>query len=363
MEDFVSNADALLAALLDREELPNDGMCQLCPNKDQARWRCKDCTFPLILCRSCMRHSHQINPLHRIECWTGTFFRAANLWEVGAYLLVLHHKDKPLCETLVNQKKMLEVFAVAKDQDEQRALSTEPGFMAAAAAPTTGTDAAFSFDDEDLDEDFDDASHNNAYGNNAGVNNMPADQLLVPNDLPIPNDLPVPNDLPKSNALPERSVPRHDVLRNSYTRVIHTNGIHQIPLVTCGCLGSNNIHADLVYSKLIPASFFKYRTIFTTDVLDDFRLSHLECKSSAYQYFQKLRRLTAPTAPATASNFYQELLRMSRLWRWLKKKKWAGHGHKSLRGPEPSPVLANFCAACPQPGINLPDNWQCDPAR
>lgn len=346
----MSHADELLAALLDREALPNNGMCQLCPDQKRARWRCKDCTFPLLLCRSCIRHSHQINPLHRIECWTGTFFQAANLWEVGAYLLVLHHKDQPLCETLLSQKNMLESFAAVKDQEEQCALSTGPGFIA--ATPVSSRDAVMP-EDEALD---DDDHFDNADGQTDENNKVPS------YDVPV-KDLPVPNDLPASNALPERSAPRHDGLRNNYTRVIHTNGIHQIGLVTCDCLGSNNVHADLVYLKLIPASFTTYRTIFTTNVLDDFRLSNLECKASAYQYFQKLRRLTAPSAPATASNFYQELLRMSRLWRWLKKKKWAGHGHISASGEEPSPVLANFCPACPQPGINLPENWASDAAR
>jgi hypothetical protein len=376
MEDFVSHADLLLAALLDREALPNHGTCQLCPDRKQAIWRCKDCTFPLILCRSCMRHSHQINPLHRIECWTGKYFRAANLWEVGGYMLVPHHNILPLCKTLATQKNMLEIFAVVEDQEEQRALTMEPGILQAAAVPMVDSVLW-----DDVDDDIND--YHMDVINNLSCDDMPVDELTnmpvekLPDtpveellDMPVEElpDMPVeelPNmareDLP--NRLPEQRTPRHDALGNDYTRVIHTNGIHQIALVTCGCLGSNNIHADLVYAKLMPASFSKYKTIFTTDVLDDFRLSNLECKASAYQYFQKLRRLTAPTAPATASNFYQELLRMSRLWRWLKKRKWAGHGHVSEGQGEPSPLLANFCPACPQPDINLPEDWQHDPVR
>ncbi|KAF8235540.1 hypothetical protein L208DRAFT_1256789, partial [Tricholoma matsutake] len=45
----------------------------------------------------------------------------------------------------------------------------------------------------------------------------------------------------------------------------------------------------------------------------------------------------------------------------MKKLKWAGYGHnqKNLLNPEPG-SLANFCPACPQPGINIPENWQED---
>ena len=158
--------------------------------------------------------------------------------------------------------------------------------------------------------------------------------------------------------------PRRDSLNNQYVRVVHVNGIHHIALVTCACNGAEEVHADLMFCRLVPATFSRYQTVFTVAVLDDFRISNLDCKASAYQYFQKLRRLTFPTAPARTPNLYQELLRMARVWRWLKKKKWAGHGHRSDDFSKTAPgELANFCPACPQPGINLPQNWKDDPNR
>jgi CxC2 like cysteine cluster associated with KDZ transposases len=158
--------------------------------------------------------------------------------------------------------------------------------------------------------------------------------------------------------------PRQDYLCNNYVRVVHVNGIHHIALVTCACHGAEGIHADLMYCRLVPATFSRYKTLFTVAVLDDFRISNLECKASAYQYFQKLRRLTFPMTPARTPNLYQELLRMARVWRWLKKKKWAGHGHRSGNFTETAPAeLATFCPACPQPGINLPPNWKDDQNR
>ena len=143
----------------------------------------------------------------------------------------------------------------------------------------------------------------------------------------------------------------------------------------------DHAHADMLYSRLVPTSFDQYSTLFTTAVLDDFRLSNLECKTSAYQYFQKLRRETAPVSPAEVVNrsvtntrcrgqllhplaSYTELRRLSRQWRWLKQLKWAGYSHSGGHVREPQPgQLTLFCPACPQPGRNLPDSWKGDPNK
>ncbi|KXN85432.1 hypothetical protein AN958_11168 [Leucoagaricus sp. SymC.cos] len=55
---------------------------------------------------------------------------------------------------------------------------------------------------------------------------------------------------------------------------------------------------------------------------------------------------------------------MARLWRWLKKKKWAGHSDSNSQPDAASAgELAIFCPACPQPRINVPDDWEQDPNR
>ncbi|KAF8222699.1 hypothetical protein L208DRAFT_1320892, partial [Tricholoma matsutake] len=43
----------------------------------------------------------------------------------------------------------------------------------------------------------------------------------------------------------------------------------------------------------------------------------------------------------------------------MKRLKWAGYRHnqKDPLNPEPG-TLANFCPACPQVGINIPENWK-----
>ena len=40
----------------------------------------------------------------------------------------------------------------------------------------------------------------------------------------------------------------------------------------------------------------------------------------------------------------------------------SGLGHEAKTEPQPG-GLAIFCPACPQPGINLPQEWENDPKR
>jgi len=48
----------------------------------------------------------------------------------------------------------------------------------------------------------------------------------------------------------------------------------------------------------------------------------------------------------------------------MKRLKWARYGFPKRKVAEVKKgELANFCLACPQPGINIPDNWRDDTAR
>lgn len=51
---------------------------------------------------------------------------------------------------------------------------------------------------------------------------------------------------------------------------------------------------------------------------------------------------------------------MLRQWRNLKQRKWSGQPYDEERSTA-SGALALFCAACPQPGLNLPEDWRQDP--
>ncbi|KAH9478216.1 hypothetical protein JR316_0008669 [Psilocybe cubensis] len=159
--------------------------------------------------------------------------------------------------------------------------------------------------------------------------------------------------------------PKTDGLNNAYIRAIHTNGVHHLAMVYCVCHGANNLPLDLIASRLLPTSFHRIRTVFSAQLLDYFRLSNLELKASAYQFYSLIRQVTNPMFPSSVVDLYNEFRRMSRLWRWMKKLKWSGFaGHNGRAALSVGKgELGIFCPACPQPGVNLPDNWREDPNR
>jgi len=202
------------------------------------------------------------------------------------------------------------------------------------------------------------------------------------------------------NMLPQPQ--RFDEDGNPFVTIVDVSGIHHLPVVFCTC-ETAELHHDIAYLRvgLFPASFDRIQTLFTLDVLKDFRLANLECKTSAYQYYQKLRRLTCPAFPKVVLNRYRELRRLSREYRNIKLWKMFGRAHDEPEGPVVSTgqstegpgeaerdgdemslddegtrnfpqaeaagvsrgKLASFCPACPQPGINLREDWEDDHRR
>jgi hypothetical protein len=337
--------DELLEALLSREAMPGGtSTCRHCDKGAVAIWRCKDCLLGTPMCRECMRQFHKENPLHRIEKWNGGYFRPAELWEVGTYLLVKHHVGESVCNTLKVWCKHLEKGEERKDKLEQEHLCQT---MHSGPNPGPGPEPEPEpfFEDDEIEEtrtgeeDYNDE-----------------DDVEEEEEVEIPNAYLQGNT--GDSASPGTTMP------GTYVRVVHTNGLHHIAMVCCHCRGDDVVPLDLFASKLLPASFKRIKTLFTAQVLDLYRLCNLELKASAYQFYQLMRRLTRPMAPAEVPNLYREFRRMSRLWRWMKKLKWAGYsGSTKTVSDVGKGELAIYCPACPQPGINIPDNWRDDSAR
>jgi hypothetical protein len=368
MEEFVSRVDNLLQALLSREALVND-RCGRCSNRPGI-WRCKECFQAQALCRCCLRETHMDHPFHRIERWTGTHFEPAYLWQVGVYIR-LQHKDSSPCQYLQWQETNLETFQVIKDKDDE----TISGIPNDPFLGHTFNNERHADQGENADADRQFMNHmDHLYRNDNGSLDIP-DLILEEDDDhgSIDPDSDVRNEELSSCAdaaadisatYQSFSTPLTDGLNNPYVRIIHTNGVHHLALVKCSCSGDDGLLNDLMHAGFMPTSFKCVKTLFTLAVLDQFRYSNLEMKASAYQFFQMLRHITMPMSPASVVNFYHELRRLSRLWRWMKKLKWAGFGHK---GADPMNVnpgeLGIFCPACPQPGINLLDDWLMDENR
>ncbi|KAN0086260.1 hypothetical protein V8E55_007394 [Tylopilus felleus] len=148
-------------------------------------------------------------------------------------------------------------------------------------------------------------------------------------------------------------------MSSQHFTVVDSGGIFIHTVKWCQCDGATqeDKHLQLLREQLFPETITNPQTAFTFGVLDEFLITSLECKTSAASFYKKLRRMTNNAFPDSLPDHYQELMRVARAWQDLTNHKRAGFGHNSDRVPGHGD-LAIFCAACSQPGINLPDNWQ-----
>jgi hypothetical protein len=91
--------------------------------------------------------------------------------------------------------------------------------------------------------------------------------------------------------------PVQDWRGNPYAVIVDISGIHHLTVQYCRCDGHKPDDEQMLELGFFPASFKRSRTFFTFRLLDDFRLDNLESKTSAYQYYAKLRRVTSPAFP------------------------------------------------------------------
>ena len=162
--------------------------------------------------------------------------------------------------------------------------------------------------------------------------------------------------------------------------VADNNGVHRVWFRPCSCREGGEEY-DFLELGLYPASYTRVETVFTFDLLQNCHVDNLECKTSVYHLWSKLTQLTCSFFSAgvpvsgilcfvkicishpgrfISQNRHQELFRVLRQWRNLKQQKWSGQPYNEAPSGSPG-SLALFCGACPQPGLNLPEDWQRDP--
>ncbi|KAN0125385.1 hypothetical protein V8E53_015547 [Lactarius tabidus] len=139
-------------------------------------------------------------------------------------------------------------------------------------------------------------------------------------------------------------------------QMVHQSGIFSLEILYCICPKAVEKHEQFFNTGLFPSSFKQIETVFTFAVLDDFLADNLECKTTAQQYYSKLQSITNQMFPDSVPNLYKQLLRASRQWHDIRTRTKSGLGHEG--GPTEDGSMAIFCPACPQPGINLPSDWE-----
>ena len=79
--------------------------------------------------------------------------------------------------------------------------------------------------------------------------------------------------------------------------VVDKGGIFHHRVAWCNCHRDPDYSMMLFQNHLFPTSFICPETVFTFNVLDDFYMDSMECKTSANNYYSKLSRLTSNTFP------------------------------------------------------------------
>jgi hypothetical protein len=79
--------------------------------------------------------------------------------------------------------------------------------------------------------------------------------------------------------------------------IVDVSGVHQLIISWCCCQGAPDHGVQLFQHSLFPASTSRPSTAFTFAVLEYFHVDAVECKTSASNFFNKLRRLTDFSSP------------------------------------------------------------------
>ncbi|KAJ7805097.1 hypothetical protein B0H14DRAFT_3091667 [Mycena olivaceomarginata] len=145
--------------------------------------------------------------------------------------------------------------------------------------------------------------------------------------------------------------------------VVDLFGVHEVGLDYCGCGRGGHTTVQLLRAQLWPATTTSPKTAATFAVLRQYQLLSFESKCSALEFYQSLARQTdnlgLKKGKKSQKDRYHEFLRMTREWRHVRMLKRAGRGHDPAGVANTKPgECALLCPACPQPGKNLPANWQ-----
>ncbi|KAJ6453223.1 hypothetical protein C8R47DRAFT_951488, partial [Mycena vitilis] len=153
--------------------------------------------------------------------------------------------------------------------------------------------------------------------------------------------------------------------RNGFV-VLDVGYIHKVNVDFCGCERRGKIGTErtqVLRKRWFPATHEHPRTAATFAMLDFFLVQTLQAKTTMYDFYAALERLTDGSG-VKPPHRYREFLRMVREYRHLLMLKRGGRGHaqSGVYGTTAG-ELAIRCPACPRPGINLPENWEDTPPQ
>ncbi|EIW53788.1 uncharacterized protein TRAVEDRAFT_134057, partial [Trametes versicolor FP-101664 SS1] len=144
--------------------------------------------------------------------------------------------------------------------------------------------------------------------------------------------------------------------------VLDVLGIHEVGLDFCGCDLARPHHKQLLRLGWFPATSVNPKTAATFRLLEVFHTLSNQSKVSGWEYYCALAQRTDNTGTKPPKDRYRAFMMMIRQWRHLKMMKRAGRGNVEggIGAAEQGSCVVE-CPACPQPGKNLPNDWETDP--
>ncbi|KAJ7211675.1 hypothetical protein GGX14DRAFT_564905 [Mycena pura] len=154
--------------------------------------------------------------------------------------------------------------------------------------------------------------------------------------------------------------------------VLDNNGIHELAVDICGCIGAPSIMDQLLNIGWFPAAVKEPETCATLSLLRRFHTLNLQGRVPAYDFYNALEVLSDRAGMRNLPDRREQFTLMAREYRHLQMCKRAGRGHDGVGVPRAASSaelvygieatkcgeLAIPCRACPHPGINLPDGWE-----
>lgn len=413
--DWLQQRDIFVEEIVECAAPPSAALCSLC--ESPMKWRCNDCFASPCYCTSCCRSVHERSPFHRVVKWNGQTFYKSSLRRTGL-TLYLGHGGLPCPDMLQTTLDSSRTTPSSTRNGTPSPSVTHSPLLPHVPLPSAET--ADSGSDTRLESYMDlfqddDSAHSldpfdlSAFGNILATSEP---RLLSPSPPPSSPTLPSqqspelssPSISPNhhsaidsttssapltENAADDTHIPTlddddesddegmefetggistsalqypkgRDGNNNPWITIVDITGVHHLPIHFCQCSSPAARHIQLLRLGLYPVSYDRPRTVFTFRVLDDFNLDNLETKSAAQRYYAKLIRLTSNSFPQSVPNRYREFMRVIREWRNIKSRKHAGIFGKDAGQKIAAGGLVSFCPACPQPGVNLPEDWKDD---
>ncbi|KAF8256537.1 hypothetical protein EI94DRAFT_1711089 [Lactarius quietus] len=358
MKQWLDHRDRYLHLLLEMEGVTQAPKCSVCDRAMEVK--CSDCIRGTYFCKACCLQSHRSSPFHWMSQWTGSHFMPGSLYSLG-FVLCLGHQGHP-CPVTVEGIQAAEKAHHSK----KKSMQTKPASHKAINEETSPS------------PELPDIS--NAY--------LPAESLHYLSEPLFGHANPL---IDRSHGNSKRL--RTAALGNPLLTVVHQSGVFNMEVLYCICpnAGEKDEHVtfDWTYRlnlssestakpplmrvmDMAPTYQYKYDAIWNSierdRSIEAIRRGQeterargggkyeIECENGPNDSPYDAKRCNKSSGQTVNIEPYRQLLRASRQWRDLRNRMQSGLGHQDDDGIDGS--MAIFCPACPQPGINLPDDWK-----